>query len=367
MPSGILPVLFLLSSLASCANSSFTVVPNEHNSDSFDHDMEHNPDSINHNMEHNSENLDHDMATESDEESVFDETSPASIWGKKSSPLADPHESLDWSTFKPTGDLQYGCTLYSQYVAPRQPSPSDAAMVKSTPAVEGSSSSATAQALGTKTGKFEYFEARDHNRSLVAPLSAPPVPVVTSDLRNTLPSYPAHEAITNLYSAAWTGGDFINRPQPTQQLESLEDRTRLQSPEPLDMTSAYTYQQSKSELRVPSPDVRRIPIPDLLAKESKEPSPAPIGTIAMPEVSSLVIEPSARPPKRGIDEISANVEEEAPVMETSSATVSMPVEASERVEAQPTKRRRLAEFAACVTLGGAVVLAGLITTAPQFA
>lgn len=297
--------------------------------------------------EHDADGFDHEMVTESDEESVFDETSPASIWDKKSSPFADPHESLGWSTSKPMSEMQHGCITYPQYVPLRQPSPSDAAMVKSTPAVEGSSSSATAQALGTKTGKFEYFEARDHNRSLVLPSA----PALMADLL-PLPSYPAHEAVTGFYSTAWTGDDFINRPHPIQQLESLEDRTRLQSPEPLDMTSAFAYQQSKSELRVASPDVRRIPIPDLLAEESKEPSPA------SPEISNIVVEPSARPPKRGIDEISEDVEE-APVM---------PVKVLERyVEAQPTKRRRIVEFAACVTLGGAAVLAGLITTAPQFA
>lgn len=321
------------------------------------------------------------MITESDEESVFDKTSPASIWDKKSSPFAEPHESLGCSASNSTNEMQYCDTPYAQcivphYVPQRQPSPSDAAMVKKhKPAVEssGSGSSTTAQALGTKTGKFEYFEARDHNRSLAAPSSAPTAPADMLDLLN-VPwlSHPVPEAMAGIYNTAWTGDEFINRPQPLRELESMECRTRLQSPEPLDMTSAYTYQQSKSEPRVASPDVRRIPIPDLLSEESKEPWLAPMG-IPTKEVSNLASEASARPPKRGIDEISEDVDENAVVVEPNSAVIAMPAESKlaevseRRLEVQPTKRRRLAELAACVTLGGAAVLAGLITTAPQFA
>jgi hypothetical protein len=299
-----------------------TVAPVEHISDGFAHDTV-------------------DIVTQSDKESVFNET-PAFIW----------------TMSNPTNEVQH--MPYPQ----RQFSPSDAAMVKKhTPAVEGSGSSATtAQALGAKTGKFEYFEARDHNRCLAAHSSAPPAPALMSD-------YPNHGPMASLYLPGWSGTEFINQPPPAKQLESLEDRTRLQSPEPLDMTSAYTYQQSKSERRVTSPDVRRIPIPDLLTEESKEPSPAPNVDPSPPviSISKPVPQPVTRPPKRGVEEISGDVED-TPVMEPSPATISMPVQVSERyIEAQPTKRRRIVEFAACVTLGGAAVLAGLITTAPQFA
>lgn len=325
--------------------------------------------------EQNSDSLDEDMASDSDEEeSVFDEKSPASTWDKKSSPLADPHESLGWPTPNPNSDVHYGepylqsrdntylcgnTYLQSRYMSQRQPSPSDAAMVKKhTPATEASST--TANALGLKTGKFEYFEARDHNRSLAVP---------------SVPTILDHEPMSSFYNTAWTGDDFINRPQPSQQLESLEDRTKLQSPEPLDMTSAFTYQQSKS--------MRRIPIPDLLAEEAEEPSPAPAVVSATQETPSLTLQPASRPPKRGIDEISDEIEEDAAMVGSNSVAVPNPAEAvpvtlgmvdnevtrvSERhIEYRPTKRRRLAEFAACVTLGGAAVLAGLITTAPQFA
>lgn len=280
--------------------------------------MEHISDGFTHGMGF------HDMATQSDEESV------------------------GCTTLNPIKEVQY--VPYPQ----RQSSPSDAAMVKKhTPAIEGSgSSTTTAQALGAKTGKFEYFEARDHNRCLAAPSSAPTAPAPMSDYQS-------------LYLTGWSGTDFINQPPPAKQLESLEDRTRLQSPDPLDMTSAYTYQQSKIERRVSSPDVRRIPIPDLLTEESKEPSPAPINP--SPAVIPNPVPQVTRPPKRGIEEISGDMEDTL-VMESSPATISIPVQVSERyIEAQPTKRRRIVEFAACITLGGAAVLAGLITTAPQFA
>ncbi|KAK8037220.1 FHA domain protein [Apiospora marii] len=60
----------------------------------------------------------------------------------------------------------------------RQPSPSDAAMVKMPASGSNSDAKTTAQVLGEKTGKMEYFNARDGNK---ATMQTGPVQLTTSD------------------------------------------------------------------------------------------------------------------------------------------------------------------------------------------
>ncbi|KAI0472794.1 hypothetical protein GGR56DRAFT_583113 [Xylariaceae sp. FL0804] len=225
-------------------------------------------------------------------------------------------------------------TVMAHLYRPRQPSPSDAAMFKSQPpfmqaktssetpvllhkpAVQ-SSRIARAKALGEKTGKQEYFAAREFNRLLAdfnTGVHGAPLP--TSALREALPeqtdesyhsstgpqillrplqlSHPDHDrsgdvdrmaATTapcenqdpsvnlddagNTQDSAWSasGDQFINHPR-TEDLPCLQAE-RLQTPD-LDMTSAYTFQQSKLATEAStSSSVRRVPIKDLLAQEPR--------------------------------------------------------------------------------------------------
>ncbi|KAH8202943.1 hypothetical protein TruAng_002889 [Truncatella angustata] len=72
----------------------------------------------------------------------------------------------------------------------RQPSPSDAVMAKIIPMQHVTSSAA--QSLGERTGKYEFFAARDHNRASV--MSNPLIPKIPSPLNtNTTPIVVAKE------------------------------------------------------------------------------------------------------------------------------------------------------------------------------
>ncbi|KAK8071203.1 forkhead associated domain-containing protein [Apiospora hydei] len=132
-----------------------------------------------------------DILSSSDDESdvietsIFDKTS-TSTQSPKSSPVAvstKPAPKLN--PLYPVRSFNALCNLGvtgepMQATAPpnvltnlvaiaRQPSPSDAAMVKK-PAASGTKQEGgktTAQVLGEKTGKFEYFAARDQNRETV--------------------------------------------------------------------------------------------------------------------------------------------------------------------------------------------------------
>ncbi|KAI1842268.1 hypothetical protein JX265_006895 [Neoarthrinium moseri] len=237
----------------------------------------------------------------------------------------------------------------------RLPSPSDAAMAKSRPiAPKATTSTSAAQAMGERTGKYEFFAARDQNRATVLnnPLirqpaaSAGGVDSLYKDGRshntqkapipeksNTHPGllWPEHSSRMEdgvekgstsvhdtrsplLVKSAWTqpGEAFLQEPQNFI-VSGVEDRTRLQSPE-LDMTSAATFIESKKnpDFRH-SPSTRGLPIQALLAHESQEPSPAP-DTIAqappITDVSPCAKLVDGRRPKRSFDEVFAAEEAE---------------------------------------------------------
>ncbi|KAI0018760.1 hypothetical protein F4780DRAFT_503237 [Xylariomycetidae sp. FL0641] len=211
-------------------------------------------------------------------------------------------------------------------MAPREPSPSDAAMFKRQP-LGRPPSHTIAHALGVKTGKYEYFIARENNRATVSNHEASSS---TSAIRETLNGNSsqrtddlesvaeatvgsdrdraANESLLeasapimlddsmNTEQLWWSiddnkfsGDRFINRPC-VEDLPKFFERPK--SPE-LDMTSAYTFVKAKGHLEslghwpVPQSDrgsdtdtsreTRRLPIQDLLAQEPRsQPSPPPL-------------------------------------------------------------------------------------------
>ncbi|KAI1113946.1 hypothetical protein F5Y14DRAFT_416374 [Nemania sp. NC0429] len=207
----------------------------------------------------------------------------------------------------------------------RDPSPSDAALVKRHPLLDNAPNIERAQQLGEKSGKFEFFAAREKNRASVIQVhSTIPTPAiretlqvsqqaVSSDLatsgtsdttRGASPSLSCVTEFTgipketedsvaqgstesneapeassiklsdmgaNQYSA-WTasGDQFINNPladEPTLLCSVQCEQGGL------DMTSAYKFNQSKLATAAEAVSrTRRLPIQDLLAQEPKQSS-----------------------------------------------------------------------------------------------
>ncbi|KAK8068227.1 forkhead associated domain (FHA) and phosphopeptide binding site containing protein [Apiospora saccharicola] len=94
----------------------------------------------------------------------------------------------------------------------RQPSPSDAAMVKMPASGSNSDAKTTAQALGEKTGKMEYFNARDGNKVIMQAGPAQLTPdqyTIINQESNALPSpFKADDSSYNI---------FPSSPAPSQQ------------------------------------------------------------------------------------------------------------------------------------------------------
>ncbi|KAI5925125.1 hypothetical protein F4810DRAFT_718537 [Camillea tinctor] len=343
----------------------------------------------------------------------------------------------------------------------RQPSPSDAAMFKSRPVLNQAPNESRAQALGEMTGKFEYFAARENNRAVVS-FHETPVPV--SAIRETLQSEPevsrpaqndimdteepqpannlaapdaslrqptpeAQEttdtvnlrASSTTQDSAWSvsGERFINNPN-TNELPPLST-DRAQSPD-LDMTSAYTFQQSKLATEAKArQNIRRLPIQDLLlAHEPEEASLRPNYELPdAPEVYDILGSPIGI--KRSFGEAFDNDEDdnvqldpnvaqrgcsihlEGELRDSSTGMSPQPLSSShspqndeleqepahqdamldgnsseEEIQspvivpiqetcARPSKRLRLARAAAyvsCAALGGAAAFSVLVSTAP---
>ncbi|KAI1778644.1 hypothetical protein F4818DRAFT_406673 [Hypoxylon cercidicola] len=355
-------------------------------------------------------------------------------------------------------------------VSPRDPSPSDAAMFKSRPLPDQEPSDTRAQALGEKTGKYEYFAARESNRTnLTDTLPPPPTsairetlnedseeavasvgaegasvwfsapdacqskaadePVDTADATvgtNTAPE-PQDAAPVDLKASVaaqdstWSmsGERFINNPG-SEDLPSLWV-SRPQSPE-FDMTSAYTFHQSKIATESGASQPRRVGIEDLLTREPKNSrgdataNHLPPITISPPTplwVKNLAngasIQENARPcgskrshedafadedkkedERRGQDNTHTNSdtgpnpgltsdqtrhivvpedkfgglairEAQLPRAELALDSFAIP---ARRDHVQPSKRRRFAQAAACVALGGAAAFTFMVSTAP---
>ncbi|KAI1484760.1 hypothetical protein F5X96DRAFT_662988 [Biscogniauxia mediterranea] len=346
----------------------------------------------------------------------------------------------------------------------RQPSPSDAAMFKSRPVFNPAPSESRAQALGEVTGKYEYFAARENNRAAVS-FHETAVPV--SAIRETLQSEPevshptqnhhadmeglqpdnsmnfpevsapittseaqAHTPIVNLRASsttqdsAWSasGERFINNPS-TDELPPLS-ADRAQSPE-FDMTSAFTFQQSKLATEAKTRhNIRRLPIKDLLAQEPKDSSLEPIQSTDCelpdaPDVSDIQTSPMGT--KRSFEEafddsehdmahpdqyaakIPCYIQTEGELMNPQAGLKPRPLSSPhsnqnvvleqelvdpnaaqdkaisekepqepvivsvQKTIARPSKRLRLAKAAAyvsCAALGGAAAFSVLVSTAP---
>ncbi|KAI1364879.1 hypothetical protein F5Y08DRAFT_305653 [Xylaria arbuscula] len=203
----------------------------------------------------------------------------------------------------------------------RHPSPSDAALIKSNrPRLNNVPDESRAQQLGEKTGKFEYFAAREQNRAAISQHHAPaPISAIRETLQSTqcnvvtpevakgprspsptLSCVPDKECDdgqvettsiskgvddiapctsetadamsiklgdtdTNQYSAWAVSGDkFINNPLTE---EPSSSQTIIVPAGELDMTSAFKFQQSKHVSS--THETRRLLIQDLLEGEPK--------------------------------------------------------------------------------------------------
>ncbi|KAI1085039.1 hypothetical protein F5B20DRAFT_575508 [Whalleya microplaca] len=355
----------------------------------------------------------------------------------------------------------------SPTVQAREPSPSDAALARSRPTSMQNPNYSRAQALGDKSGKHEYFVARESNRTILnhdasLPVSAiretlgnesegqvtetrldstqlPPssqtaadMPLVRSsnepvDVIMTAPeaSSEAHDtasvdvkASAGAPDSAWSasGERFINHPR-TEDLP-LISAERPRSPE-LDMTSAYTFQQSKMACEARAKlNLRRLPIEDLLAQE---PQSDEVGDIAIERLPPIVMpaptsvsrnlsgpvglkrtfedafvsqlelvaqtdtinQAHMRADERPSSAVSAVSNKQAPDTLTLGNKSSpepasiAPVEPSQGEQQQlttpvqqdysrPSKRRCLAQAAAYVAVGGAAVFTFMVSTAPSF-
>lgn len=209
---------------------------------------------------------------------------------------------------------------------PRLPSPSDAAMVKATPFNKPERTTATARTLAEKTGKHEFFAAREDNKAMFMNQSQPhltktvsenlaghrdtrqnsskqsaaghlfppadhakamtdPVEFYTQELRDfesgahaTAPTGNAFAGPANyctrelrdlkshvLECALSTSGHkFINSPDAVTPVQST-CKPEVAPPD-LDMSSAFMFQRSKKENETVS-NIKRVPIEDLLAHE----------------------------------------------------------------------------------------------------
>lgn len=351
----------------------------------------------------------------------------------------------------------------------RLPSPSDAALAKShlkttnPPAV-----SPMAHALGERTGKYDFFAAREQNRAtvmanpLITLATATEVSAKLADKENesvsqmevsasttapvpeeapALEPAPKEQTETRsgidepqdtelwlphanmdapfLVPTAWTtsGESFLNEPHNCPIPHQCDGHLER------DMTSAATYVESKRRFEVnANQTMRRVRIQELLAQESNEarptqapaPCPQPMTTAPVPVETALpVLGIPARPAKRSFSDVfpesdldssrsqpsagvrtwqsssthaaheeaasSSRVGESIGKKTQSShdaseqskhgpAPASTPVTACvQQDDIRPVKRRRFAQIAACAfggIMGGAVVLAGMIATAP---
>lgn len=299
-----------------------------------------------------------------------------------------------------------GHKLGLSYPIIRQPSPSDAAMVKSAAPSQpdrnlasvcdlGTFGKSTAQILGDKTGKNAFFEAREVNKAKFGAEAKPIRTGFFAPFKSTKPSgFGQSEAQTINNVGIGFGTGIGNIVKATTSLESAfptrdpcsfldkPDQTRTpartSSPQ-LDMTSAYSYNVSKNSATttVPTPtNSRGIKIDDII-----EPS-TPQRPLRL---------------KRKADEISDITDEElrlwakaSNTSNTSKSTLDKAVTKSQAItkiavtcpavassttpvvpDVRPTKRmKKLLENVGYAALGGVAVGAGLFTvlvaTAPDF-
>ncbi|KAI0456874.1 hypothetical protein F5B21DRAFT_465955 [Xylaria acuta] len=243
------------------------------------------------------------------------------------------------------------------YIPPhdRDPSPSDAALFKRRPLLDPLPNDSRAQQLGEKSGKFEFFAAREKNRAVVnqndstaliaamsetlvedreipsgiqsdgdndpvatavsnvsrsvsPSLSCAPETVATAEGTEDSSEAPDTSSIklgdndTHQYSAWSASGDrFINNPPNEPSLACQTVLSRL--PAELDMTSAYTFQQSKLATAAETVSkTRRLPIEDLLAQEPKQSTIASHPAPEVPDLGDSPIGCDSTPSKRSYEQ-----------------------------------------------------------------
>jgi hypothetical protein len=324
--------------------------------------------------------------------------------------------ATEHSTSYATQQAFTGDKLGLSYPSIRQPSPSDAAMVKSAIPQQqngyptgvcdvGTFGKSTAQILGDKTGKSAFFEAREANKAKFNEEVKKPQlnfdgPSASSSPfklpRNSGFGYsftPATSVSTGSQNVRRVGfgfgsgfgsnSKFTSLPKPafpTREPCSFLDKpdeapvpARTPSP-PLDMTSAYSFSVSKTTAVTPTQlNSRGIKINDIidtsatpqrplrLKRKADEISDATDKELRIWAKSSSASKPTkiATDIKPTEDEVTAETVAAQPI--SNNAVVS---------EGRPTKRiRKLLENVGYAALGGVAVGAGLFTvlvaTAPD--
>ncbi|CAG8982180.1 hypothetical protein HYALB_00003616 [Hymenoscyphus albidus] len=293
----------------------------------------------------------------------------------------------------PAKDLSYQQgPLVGISLAARQPSPSDAAMVKKSPpkSTEQTSffkpldHSQISQALGDKTGKHAFFEAREKNKAKLVSETENQIQYAFPILEGDTPmgykralgewnEFPVKQnnntfgATKSSTSEASKLSVFLNRASewntPYQMQESLlaipqVSSTKLEratSPD-YDMTSAVSFNESKAK------SIRsRVSIHDIIESSPRAPSP--------PKAEAKAGN------KRKADEISNSIQEE--VRAWASSPDRSPVEMATNIattvqEERPTKKlKTVLDRVAYAAVGGfavgATLFFGLVATAPNFA
>ncbi|KAI9048669.1 hypothetical protein LZ554_007500 [Drepanopeziza brunnea f. sp. 'monogermtubi'] len=354
-----------------------------------------------------------EVEDDGDDESEFDSPSPRKLFPTTFE--IEPAEIPLPSTIQPS-KIETKNLLGQPSLAARQPSPSDAAMVKSAAplplrrvsvcdlSVESEQSS---RSLGEKSGKPAFFAAREVNKAKANMghftwTTAPPPAVSAANqtidaflgemrahkfesqsLTNPFGRWGNHVLELSKFAAAKSDSSAAGRPEPmsvssipTREYCSFLDRPdqspipeRIPSPPSLDMTSSHIYNTSKiSQVSASEPKQNprsAIKIPDIIDSSSP-----------FLRVNNL---------KRKSDNLSNVTDEElrnwaksnvSDVAPGSGAPLSQPADGgevsesalatSDAPEPRPTKRfKKLLENVGYVALGGATLFAALVATAPD--
>ncbi|EKD13795.1 uncharacterized protein L3040_005587 [Drepanopeziza brunnea f. sp. 'multigermtubi'] len=356
-----------------------------------------------------------EVEDDGDDESEFDPPSPRKVF--PTTFAIEPAEIPLPSTIQPS-KIETKNLLGQPGLAARQPSPSDAAMVKSAAPLPSSrvsvcdlsdESEQNSRFLGEKSGKPAFFAAREVNKAKAnlghfTWTTAPPPAVSAANqtidaflgemrahkfegqygsLTNPFGRWGNHMLELSKFAAAKSDSSAAGRPEPmsvsslpTRDYCSFLDRPdqspipeRLPSPPSLDMTSSHVYNTSK-----------------ISQVSSSEPKQNPRSAIKIPDIID-----SASPflrvnnLKRKSDNLSNVTDEElrnwaksnvSDVAPGSGAPLSQPADGgevsesalatSDAPEPRPTKRfKKLLENVGYVALGGATLFAALVATAPD--
>ncbi|KAI1270692.1 hypothetical protein F5Y18DRAFT_369227 [Xylariaceae sp. FL1019] len=289
----------------------------------------------------------------------------------------------------------------------RDPSPSDAALFRRLPKPDEQ----RAQILGEKSGKYEYFHAREDNRANWLSSDHAMKPMEPMMGCPSLPEPSSRSPSSGECPWLAEGTRFINNPS-IDDLPSLG--TAQDSGREYDMTSAYTFQQSQMAAKrdylddvwrtatnagSSSSAPQRVKIADLLEREPKQASPEILPDTNELAVTDLMPSPSRSSPARTkrsfqeafFDEVATprspfpNRHEEmdseesfepidghrkGPLQLTGQQrdiAVPEPMAPPAYPEVgRPSKKLRLAQAGACVLLGGAAAFSFLVNTAPVF-